>query len=341
MDTCMTLKSCDFSAADEEWQLHFGSFEDMKTVMAAHCLDLNRVVLYTLGGHYLSRTTYIAHRVTLVFKTGALVGFAIINFQTFELPTYVDLWSGNERLSTKSPSFHDVQNKIHAPKKTYTVMHVAAIGCSPYATRGLGKRIIDFQKAIACASKVSLIALEAIKPLDIEYYSRHGFQTTSPSFYPNTAASNLVPMFYKVHPNDASSQVDLAFLNGPLYHRDPFNAADRAESENLEDCLWAPDDPRQIILDNYASLAYKIVYYLWQVRDNEEAKECLRQLSVRAELKIDEIKKLWSMRFHSMNYETKNPLAKIELSMGPRAWTEGPLVPIDGATKELIKSVYR
>jgi hypothetical protein len=344
MQYSKTLEPNGFTADDETWELHFGDFECMKAVFAKHCLEMNRAVLFTLGAHYLSSTTYIAHRVTLVFKANQIVGFAVINYETFDLPVYVNQWNGAERLSQKSPSLQDVQNKLHAPKKSFNLMHVAAIGCSPFATRGLGSRILSFQKCMASALNIPFIALEAIKPLNTDYYSKHGFQTASPLFYPTSTTTNLVPMFYKVLPTDTSSSSSLngflAELNKSMYHRDPWDAADRAASETLPHCLWPSEDPRHAFLDECASLSFKIVFYLWQCRGNEEASECLRQLAVRSSLHLDEIKKLWSMRFNCLNYENKNPLDKVPLNMGSRSWLDGPRVELSDASRKALMATY-
>jgi hypothetical protein len=344
MEYSKTLTSGDFIASDETWELHFGDLAAMKALFSKHCLEMNRAVLFTLGAHYLSRTTYIAHRVTLVFKGGVIVGFAIINHEKFELPVYVTEWNGKERLSQKSPSFQEVQNKLHAPKRSYNLMHVAAIGCSPFATRGLGSRIVTFQKYMARVLGVPFIALEAIKPLNTNYYSLHGFQTASALFYPMSTTTNLVPMFYKVLDSDRSTSEDLntmlLSLNHPVFHRDAWDAADRMESEKLPDCLWPADDPRTLYLEECAKLSTKIVFYLWNCRSNDDALECLRQLSVRAELNLEEIKKLWSMRFHSLNYENKNPLERTPLNMGTRSWLDGPRVSLTDDARSALLALY-
>jgi len=344
MEYSKTLVGHDFIEPDETWELHFGDLKAMKAVFAKHCLEMNRAVLNTLGAHYLSRTTYIAHRLTLVFANGRIVGFAVINYETFEMPVYVHQWNGLERLSQKSASLQMVPAKLQAAKEKYDLMHVAAIGCSPFATRGLGSRILTFQKHMAVGLGVPFIALEAIKPLNTDYYSKHGFQTASPLFYPTSTTTNLVPMLYKVRDTDASSSLHLqAFLkslNEDMYHRDPWDATDRMASENLPDCLWPSNDDRHKILDECATLSQRIVHYLWQCRSNEDAKECLRQLSVRAGFTLEEIKKLWSMRFNCLNYENKNPLDKIPLDMGTRSWLDGARVTLSDESRATLMTTY-
>lgn len=347
MSSFTVLPKSEFIEDDERWELHYGSAPEMIALVERYCFDMNRAVLYTLGGHYLTRMAYIAHRVTLVFKASLLVGFAVINFEKFELPEYVTDWNGTDRLTTTSPDFSHVTKKLHATKKSFDLMHVAAIGCSPYATQGLGSRILTFQKIMARALLINgvpvpFVALEAIKPLNNQYYSKHGFKSTSPSFYPNNTSTNLVPMFYKLLDTDVSKSPEihsvLKRLNQDRFIRESWDAADRSRCEDMVlPFNWA-NDARLTELNECGVLSGRIVDFLWNCKSNDDAKEYIRQISVRSSLRLEEILKLWSMRFHSLNYEKDVPMPKVPLTdMGSKSWSEGP----DKSILALVPDILR
>ena len=87
---------------------------------------------------------------------------------------------------------------------------------------------------------------------------------------------------------------------------------------------WA-NDARLTELNECGVLSGRIVDFLWNCKSNDDAKEYIRQISVRSSLRLEEILKLWSMRFHSLNYEKDVPMPKVPLTdMGSKSWSEGP-----------------
>jgi hypothetical protein len=100
--------------------------------------------------------------------------------------------------------------------------------------------------------------------------------------------------------------------------------------------LWPLDDERLKFFMTECPVLVSYVYsYMWHIRDDAEALEALRRLTVRAALEPKETLKLWSMRFHSQKRSEKKPLP-----VASSAWFEGPSVNISDETRDLIQSKY-
>lgn len=212
------------------------------------------------------------------------------------MPDSVFLWDGEESLTQNSSSMQgsDLRSKLRRKEfSNIEVAHIAAVGASATCARGLGRRVIAFQDVLSAAfnHKSKLIALEAIKPLNSELYPEMGFQNTTSSFYPIEDSAVLVPMFKKIGNPIISEQI--SSLKKPISIETSFRNAPRK-------CPIAAEK-----LQSVAPLMHAVVSYLWSIKNDDEAKERLRQICVRAHFLRSHALKLWSMRRRCLSYNKK------------------------------------
>lgn len=225
-----------------------------------------------------------------------MLAFAFLNSEIFQLPDSVFLWDGEESLTQNSASMQgsDLRSKLR--RKEFVdveVAHIAAVGASATCARGLGRRVIAFQDVLSAAfgHRSKLIALEAIKPLNSELYPEMGFQNTTSSFYPVEDSATLVPMFKKI--GDVVISETIAQLKKPNSISTTFRVAPR-------ECMIASEKMKFV-----NPLMSAVVFYLWSIRNDDEAKERLRQICVRAKFLREHALKLWSMRRRCLSYNKK------------------------------------
>lgn len=276
-----------------------------------------------------------SHRVTLVKTDGKLVAFAYMNAETFALPDAILAWDGVERLTQNAACFEattlrkDLKRKDQLPG--ISIAHLGAIACSPFATKGLGSRLLELQRSIAKAMghASQMLAIEAIKPLDVDYYAAMGFKTTTPTFYPTAFCVSLVPMFSKLSNTVA---IDLS----SLAHAVPITTKQREDSFCA---LWPEGDARHAqYTDGHAMLTH-VCNYMWQAKDTTLALESLRQIVVRANLTALEASKLWSMRYHSLSYQKPLPLERQPLTTSTE-WFAGPKIALSREDAKAIREAY-
>ena len=276
------------------------------------------------------------HRITVVFDGPKLVGFAMMNAETFQLPEAIEAWDGKERLTSNAASLAETDMKGLMRRKTAFALplaHLSVIGCSPFARRGLGSRLLRLQRAIAVSFgfPAGLMAIEAVKPLDTDYYALHGFQTTTPTFYPLSDTVSLVPMFTKLVAADAAPEplcYGLAALASPA----PVSSKDR---EAMHHALWPADHENIKFINEASKLLSAILNFMWFQKDHEKAAEYLRRITVRAGLEPVETAKLWSMRFHSMAYQKTAIQSRVPLA-ADSAWFRGAAFAVPDDVKALI-----
>lgn len=221
------------------------------------------------------------------------------------MPEDVKHWSGEEPLTCNAASLagHDVKSAFR--RKDFTglpVAHLGALACSPFARKGLGARLITFQRAVALAygHESRFLALEAMKPLDETYYPKHKFQRTTQAFYRMSSTASLVPMFSRLTEADAMPAPLQTALEGLQRPAEPYVTYEKREASRAD--LWAADAPESLtIVDGQGTLT-GIVTFLWYQRDDKRAAEILRQIVVRASLSPEESAKLWAMRYYALAY---------------------------------------
>ena len=294
----------------EAWCVLDGA--SIREAVEARWSAMLRAALFTISPQYLHDASKYSHRLTLVFRGPVLLAFAFLNVESVDIPD-VSSWSGQERLSFWAPSLSGLRKKSKGgpgaagghgksracPRVSTTVAHLGAIACSPHSTDALGSRLMRVQKWLAyqmLSGPVRLLALEAIKPLDTDYYGRFGFQTSTATFWSVSDPVSLVPMVYKLLDSDGACA---AVYLGP-----PVVPVDRSKNVQ-EDGPWASAAP----------IASRMSDFMWRCKDHDAAFECLRTLCKRLSLTDLECQKLWSMRHHSLMYgrpesmkEPKQPL---------------------------------
>jgi len=258
-----------------------------------------------------------------------------MNAETFALPDAILAWDGVERLTQNAACFEatslrkDLKRKDQMPG--ISIAHLGAIACSPFAAKGLGSRLLELQRSVAKAMghASQMLAIEAIKPLDVDYYAAMGFKTTTPTFYPTAFCVSLVPMFSKLM---KVVDIDLSSLK----HAVPITTKQREDSFCA---LWPEGDPRhKIYADGHAMLTH-VCNYMWQAKDTAVAHESLRQIVVRANLTALEANKLWSMRFHSLSYQKPLPMERQPLAISAD-WFQGPKITLTRDDAKTIREAY-
>ena len=237
---------------------------------------------------------------------GEILAFAFLNAEKFKLPDSVFSWDGLEALNSNSESMKGTELRAKLRRKEFAdvdVSHLAAVGASATCKKGLGRRVINFQKLLSIAfdHKSKIIALEAIKPLDNELYPQMGFKNTTSSFYPLEDSSCLVPMFMKLQDVEVPLCLRKFKIANPI--ETTFRNMQRA-------CIFDDDVGRHKMKTSYA-LTMAICTFLWRLKNDDDAKERLRQIVVRAEFSRKEAEKLWSMRHRCLSYSCtleKTPL---------------------------------
>lgn len=289
-----------------------------------------------------------ADRVTLVHDavTGQLLAYAFMNLETFELPEEVIHWSGEERLTANAASLAG-HNIMAAFKRKATgsvpVAHLAALACSPYALKGLGARLITFQRAVALAygHGSALLALEAMKPLDETYYPKHKFYSTTTAFYKScTSTVSLTPMFSKVSSADAmpaALQTALAALEKPV---EPLISATQRDATRA--ALWPDGATEHDGLFQGDGTLVGICSFLWHTKDHGRAAEILRQVIVRAALDSTESAKLWAMRHYALAYGKAVTPERAPPPEGLASWCgQPPAVSLDKSERDAILAAWK
>ena len=295
----------------ETWCVVYGA--SVREAVEARWLAMLRVALFTLMPQYLHDTSRYSHRLTLVFRGPVLLAFAFLNVELVCVPD-LTAWSGVERLS-----YWALHLGPKAPKRTTRVTHLGAIAVSPHGPKGLGSRLMAFQKGLAHAllpdEPVKILALEAIRPLDTDYYNHFGFQTSTPTFWAVSDPVSLVPMVLKLGASDA---IGLPVM--PL------------EEPSVRIGLVPEPGPWASL----TTVVRKVSEFLWHLKVDSEASAALLSLCKRLELTETEIHKLWSMRHHSLAYGAKAPRPKSVLDVGPH-WFTKPPVAFDAAALHALK----
>lgn len=331
----VAVVSSEFAHHDEIWTVYHDA-ENIKKGITDLAVDMNRLVLFTLGASYIATMALYAQRLTLVrASNGQLMGFAIMNLETFQMPEWASEWDGTDRLTQNSESLRGVPKK-RGDKKPVVIAHLGALGCGPLVVKGLGGRILNFQKAMVASMGLSFLAIEAIKPLDTDYYGPRGFQTTTPTFYP-TSGPTLVPMFCKITAEDLPKgpigPIELADIATPSV---AITTKEREAIAAPTDLWPAGDERHQFFMTECPVLVSAIYSYMWHLRDDDAAIEALRRLTVRTSLEPKETLKLWSMRFHSQ----KRLADKKSLPISSSDWFKGPAVAVSEGQKDLIRAKY-
>jgi hypothetical protein len=287
--------------------------DSIREAVEARWNAMLRAALYTIMPQYLHDASTYSHRLTLVFSGPLLLAFAFLNVELVNIPD-VSEWSGTERLSYRATSLSGLRKKakcVSSDGKSHKVptlvAHLGAIGCSPDSTDALGSRLMTLQKALAfqmLPGPTRLLALEAIKPLDTDYYGRFGFQSSTPTFWSVSDHVSLVPMVYKLSSKDELSDLFSDWA--------PMAPACRNNVEAVSG-PW----------NSAAPIVKRVSDFLWRLRDPEEARACLRTLCRRLKLNSKECQKLWSMRHHSLMYGREGSLPKDPLVLGSD-WFESP-----------------
>ena len=294
---------------------------------------------------YTQRVTIVMDSIAGYSVAGPrLVAFAMMNAEAFELPPAVAAWNGKERLTSNACSLAGVKGDLGKKSvASVPLAHLSLIGCSAYARKGLGVRLMRFQRAMALSFgfAAGLFAIEAAKPLDTDWYSKldPAFYTTTPKFYPVTDTVSLVPMFSKLQPSDSAGPAIDALLAGLA----PAVPIDTKTRETSHTDLWPAEDPRALVLDEAGKILRFLMNYMWQERDHEKAAELLRRLTVRAKLKPEETAKLWSMRFHSQAYHNTVAMAspaRVPLK-ATAEWFAAPRIDVPGAVKSLLAAAKK
>lgn len=313
---------------DEQWRVVHGA--EIAVAVEELLPAMSRAALYTIKPQYLYESKFVAHRLTLVHgPDNKLLAFAFVNLEAHDMLD-VTAWSGTERLSVWSESLKDSGIRSAALKKAKILQHVGhlgAIACSPLARKGLGARLLQFQKCVAYEMLRSgprpfdgayLLALEAIKPLDLLYYGPQGFQTTSNAFWSTTDSVGLAPMMCKLGPDHMC-----AALAG-LAPVGPSRLVDRGPVEGIH---------------QLAVTAEKVVVFLWRTKDHCDAGEVLRQIVVRCKLTIVEARKLWSMRHHVLSYSkgALDPAIVRAECPAQEDWFESCKVRLDSKSMNLLR----
>lgn len=326
----LSLADLPFMCLDEQWSVVHGA--DISTTVDALLPAMSRASLYTIKPQYLYESKYVAHRLTIVRNMdNLLLAFAFVNLEAHDMLD-VTAWSGTERLSVWSESLRDSGIRSAALKKAKILQHVGhlgAIACSPLARKGLGARLLQFQKHVAYEmlrggprpfDGAFLLALEAIKPLDVLYYGPQGFQTTSNAFWSTTDSVGLAPMMCKLGPEH-----ECPILVG-LPSVGPSRLVDRGPVDGI----------RQLTIT-----ADKVVVFLWRTKDHCDAGEILRQIVVRCKLTIVEARKLWSMRHHVLSYSkgVLDPSVMRAACPASEDWFESCKVRLDDSSVALLKSL--
>lgn len=336
------LNTNDFSKSEESWTLYHEA-DGIKKAISEHAHDMNRLVLFTLGHTYIMSMALYAQRLTLVKNpSGQLMGFAIMNIETFMMPEWASEWDGSERLTQNADSLKHVPKK-RTEKRPTKIAHLGALGCGPLVAKmGLGSRLLDLQKVMAASMGLSFLAIEAVKPLDTDYYGPRGFHTTTPTFYPVGPAPTLVPMFCKIGPpggpgGPAASRDLLAALEAIDVPEVAITTKER-EAIGVPTDLWPADDLRHQFFTTECPVLVSYVYnYMWHIRDDTEALEALRRLTVRANLVTKEALKMWSMRFHSQKRSSETNKS---LPMSSASWFKGASVVLSQKARDILTSRY-
>lgn len=288
-----------------------------------------------------------ADRVTLVHdaSTGALVAYAFMNMETFQIPEEVKHWSGEERLTSNAASLaghHILTAFKRKDPGTLPVAHLGALACSPFALKGLGARLITFQRAVALAygHESALLALEAMKPLDETYYPRHKFWTTTPAFYKScTSLASLTPMFSKLQAIDSMPPAVQAALVALAAPAEPLISAFQRDAARA--LLWPETAPETTAIYQAGGTLAGVCQFLWKTKDADLAGELLRQIVVRSQLEATEATKLWSMRHYSLAYGKPVPPEKTGAPAALASWCGvQPAVSVDSGERASIMAAW-
>jgi hypothetical protein len=218
-----------------------------------------------------------------------LIGVAMMDLKQFYFPPSIDFWDGRERLTRDAVSLQDTDIRSELLKGTKiekTLPHLSILGSC-----GRGKALLDIMRRIASNSESKLMAIEALKPLDVFFYNKFGFYTTTETFYPIDESNALMPMFHKF-----TSIEECPFLEADAFAAGP---------------KWpvTPIDPD--VIENANFVLKFLSTFLWKIKYNEEASELLRRVVVRQKLSPFEASKLWRMRLHCLAYKASDKVDSV------------------------------
>jgi len=296
----------------EAWHIYDAS-DALDPVMKEHFAKIFQMALFTLQAEYIVNTCIYSDRFTLVYDVTVsppvLVGFAALNCELFELSEAVSLWDGKSHLSA---SYYRYNRRT--VKRPTPVVHLSVIVSEKPK---LGPRLLEFQKVLALGfnQQSKLLALDAIKLLDILFYGRHEFQTTTQAFYP-TSYKDTVPMFFKLDALEILNkflglpQLKESFdklQNGLRKTRAVTMTSEQRISFRVSDPgrdpLWPTNHHDHYLYEDSPILCDLVFDFLWTKRTHEQAVTRLKTIMRRGSLSERQGQRLWVMRRYTSAYD--------------------------------------
>jgi hypothetical protein len=240
-----------------------------------------------------------------------LIGFASFNIEYFELPEEIDRWTGHEKLTTNSIGRPPAKrgHKLNIP-----VCHVSSIITDPKYSKSLhlGSRLLNFQKLLTMSYNFShgLLALEAIKPLDILFYPTHSFYTTTDTFFRKDHKS-IRPMFFKLQTRTSAYTATI----GALQHVPLWISLEQLHKGNPT----VQYQERQAMHDTEhwnivpSMIQNEIRRFLWDLKDHVLARTTILEIEATYGFSKDEVNRLWRQRRYTLAYKEIGHSAEFDL----------------------------
>jgi hypothetical protein len=181
---CLKIESKD----DETWFLlqHDSPFFSNKKSFDALFLILQRLQASILGTNYMYTSMKTAHWITIVYSgtptDGSISGFLFMNLES-RLDFPLEDWQGSGIIKRPSKTKSRPSTPVSpSPQQPSTYFHVTAVCKSVLSdAKGLGRRLMDFQKVIVrrlgqLNQYKYLIVIDAIDPLQSTLYPDWGFK---------------------------------------------------------------------------------------------------------------------------------------------------------------------